>query len=382
MYLSIRMTKTVFIMIKKIDKVAGLPSALAICAAYLLTACGGPEHTDTTDAGAVKDTVAAFIVQQDTLHKTVELPAELLPYEYADLYAKVEGFVQDMKVDLGDKVKKGQVLAVIKAPEVNSRFAESEASVLSARSKWTSSKDHYERLYRASQAKTPGIVAPVDLERSRNQMMADSSAYVAAEKQSQAYRDVSGYLYITAPFNGVITSRKVNAGAFTGTNAPLLTIQDLHLLRLRAAVPEMYTGAARTAGNIDFRVDAYPLERFAAKLTRKSGTIDPATRTELWEFEVPNGEGKLKAGAFAYVKIGLQRDMPSVIVPATAIATTQERKFVIRVKDGKAEWVDTRQGITTDKGIEIFAGIQPGDTLLMKATDERKPGSTAFWKVK
>jgi RND family efflux transporter MFP subunit len=375
------MIKTVFIMTKKIKNKTRLPSALAIFAAYLLAACGSPEHTDTTEAGTPKDTVAAFIVQQDTLHKTVELPAELLPYEYADLYAKVEGFIQEMKVDLGDRVRKGQVLAVIKAPEVNSRFAESEASVLSAKSKWTSSKDNYERLYRASQARTPGIVAPVDLERSRNQMMADSSAYVAAEKQSQAYRDVSGYLYITAPFNGIITARKVNAGAFTGTNAPLLTIQDLHLLRLRAAVPEMYTGAARTAGSIDFRVDAYPLERFVAKLSRKSGTIDPATRTELWEFEVPNSEGKLKAGAFAYVKIALQRDMPSVIVPATAIATTQEKKFVIRVKDGKAEWVDVRQGMTTDKGTEIFAGIQSGDTLLMKATDERKPGSTAFWKV-
>ncbi|SHM15569.1 efflux RND transporter periplasmic adaptor subunit [Chitinophaga sp. CF418] len=368
-------------MTKKIKNKASGPLALVICAVYLLTACGGPKQTDATEAGTAKDTVAAFIVQQDTLHKTVELPAELLPYEYADLYAKVEGFVQEMKVDLGDKVRKGQVLAVIKAPEVNSRFAESEASVSSAKAKWTSSKDNYERLYRASQARTPGIVAPVDLERSRNQMMADSSAYVAAEKQSQAYRDVSGYLHITAPFNGIITARKVNAGAFTGTNTPLLTIQDLHLLRLRAAVPEIYTGAARAAGSIDFRVDAYPLERFAAKLTRKSGAIDPATRTELWEFEVPNSEGKLKAGAFAYVKIALQRDMPSVIVPATAITTTQERKFVIRVRQDKAEWVDIRQGLTTDKGTEIFAGIQPGDTLLMKATDERKPGSTAFWKV-
>lgn len=369
-------------MTKKIKfKVARLQSAAAICAVYLLVACGGPEQTGTTEAATAKDTVAVFIVQQDTLHKTVELPAELIPYEHADLYAKVPGFVQEMKVDLGDRVKKGQVLVVIKAPEVNSRFAESEAAVLSAKAKWTSSKDHYERLYRASQAKTPGIVAPVDLERSRNQMMADSGAYVAAERQSQAYREVSGYLYITAPFNGIITARKADPGAFVGANAPLLTIQDLHLLRLRAAVPEMYTGATQTAGNIDFRVDAYPLTRFPARLTRQSGTIDPATRTELWEFEVPNNEGKLKAGAFAYVKIALQRDMPSLIIPATAIATTQEKKFVIRVREDKAEWVDIRQGITTDKGTEIFAGIQPGDTLLLKATDERKPGSTAFWKV-
>jgi len=350
---------------------------------FTLAACDNtsrqPEHTNSS---AAADTVPVFILKQDTAKKTIELPAELAPYETAALFAKVQGFVRSMNVDLGDRVKKGQTLAVIEAPEINSRLAESEAVLQSAKAKWASSKDHYERLYRASQAKTPGIVAPADLERSRNLMLADSASYLAAAKQSQANKAVSGYLYITAPFDGVITSRTADPGALVGTSAMLLTVQNNRILRLRAAVPEIYTATASLTKNISFRVDAYPTQYFKATLTRKSETIDPGTRTELWEFQVDNSDHLLKAGSFAYVKLSLERGGSSFIVPFAAVATTQEKRFVIRVHEGKAEWVDVRQGMTLDAGVEIFGNLSAGDTLLKKATDERKPGSTGLWILK
>ncbi len=345
----------------------------------LLSACN--HHQQAPAAVTTSDTVPVFILQQDILKKTAEFPAELVPYENADLFAKVQGFVKEMKVDMGDRVKKGQVLAVIEAPEINSRLAESEAAVQSAKAKWASSRDNYERLYRASQARTPGIVAPADLERSRNQMLADSASYVASTKQAQSYKAVSGYLYITAPFDGVITARKADPGSLVGTNAMLLTVQNNKVLRLRVAIPESYVAAASAVKNIDFRVDAYPTEQFKAVLTRKSETIDPNTRTELWEFQVNNSDHHLKAGVFCYVKIPLERGTPSFIVPFSAVVTTQEKKFVIRVKDGKAEWVDVRQGMTVDAGTEIFGNIAVGDTLVKKATDERKPGSAGIWTI-
>ncbi|WP_440133551.1 efflux RND transporter periplasmic adaptor subunit [Chitinophaga sancti] len=347
----------------------------------LLAACGGSKEQQAGNANTAQDTVPVFLLEQDTLKKMVELPAELVPYENAELFAKVQGFVKEMKVDLGDHVRKGQLLAIIEAPEINSRFAESEAALQSAKAKWTAGKDIYERLYRASQAKTPGIVAPVDLERSRSQMMADSATYAAAEKQSQAYKAVSGYLYIKSPFDGVITARKADPGALVGTNAMLLTVQNNRILRLRAAVPEMYISAATTSKNMAFRVDAYPTQQFKAALTRKSETIDPVTRTELWEFQVDNSSHELKAGGFAYVKIEITRIHPSYIVPASAIATTQEKKFVIRLRDGHLEWIDVRQGIINDKGVELFGDLQKDDTLLLKATDERKPGTSVYGKL-
>ena len=162
----------------------------------------------------------------------------------------------------------------------------------------------------------------------------------------------------------------------------LLTIQNNGVLRLRVAIPEIYVTSANTQKSIDFRVDAYPTECFKAVLARKSETIDPTTRTETWEYKVDNNDHKLKAGAFCYMKINLGREEPSFIVPFSAVVSTQEKKFVIRVKDGLAEWVDVRQGMTLDAGVEVFGNIAVGDTLVRKGTDERKPGSTGLWVVK
>jgi membrane fusion protein (multidrug efflux system) len=354
---------------------------LAICA--LLSSCGDGSKDGAQTASAapvVQDTVQVFLLKRDTANKTVDLPSELFPYLQTDLFAKVQGFVQEMKVDIGDRVYKGQTLAVIEAPEVRARVSESEATLQSARAKYTASADKYRRLYQASQAASPGIVAPVDLISSHDQMLSDSAAYEAIRQQSIAYKEVSGYLYITAPFAGVITARKADPGALVSASSMLLTLQDNNVLRLRVAVPEIYV-AATGHGSLSFGVDAYPEQRFTGVLTRKTETLDPATRTELWEFDVENSKHLLKAGTFVSARIKMERSAPSFILPPSAIATTLERKFVIRVKDGKADWVDVRQGMTTDSGVEIFGDLRPGDTLLLKATDDRKAGSTAFWKL-
>jgi membrane fusion protein (multidrug efflux system) len=328
------------------------------------------------------DTVPVFLLSQKNVEKKIELPAELLPYEQTELFAKVQGYVKDVKVDIGDYVRKGQALAIIEAPEVNTKYAEFQTSVLAAKAKYNASLDNYQRLYKASQANTPGIVAPVDLERNKQQMLADSASYYAAEKLAESYKEVSGYLILKAPFDGVITSRKTDPGNLAGINTSIVTVQDNKVLRLRVAVPENYIASNSASDTIQFKMDAFPEKLFTAMLTRKTETIDPNTRTELWEYDYNNNNKILKAGAFAYVQLKIKRQTKSFVVPSSAIATTQEKKFVIRVKDAKAEWVDVRQGLTLDDGIEIFGNLSINDTLVVRTTDERKPGSLAFWKLK
>ena len=354
---------------------------LSIVVLGLLTSCGQTSSGPVSVSAGGPDTVAVFLLRADTLKKTVDLPGELQPYLQTDVFAKVQGFVREMKVDIGDRVHKGQTLAVLEAPEVNTQVSQSEAAVASALSKYTASKDKYQRLYQASRDASPGIVAPVDLVNSHDQMAADSATYEALRQQSRAYKQVSGYLYITAPFGGVIVARKADPGALVGASSMLLTVQDNHQLRLRVSVPEVYVASVTGGRDLSFAVDAYPQQRFSGELTRKSETIDPATRTELWEYVVDNRQHLLKAGTFVYARLGLERSGPSMIVAPGAIATTLERKFVIRVREGKVQWVDVRQGMTTDKGVEVFGDLHPGDTLVSKATDERKVGTTAYWKL-
>lgn len=355
---------------------------LIICIAggvCMLGACGNKPVVQTS-AADMPDTVPVFILHDTAVAKNIELPAELLPYEQSALFARVQGYVKEMKVDLGDRVSRGQTLVVIEAPELQTRYAEFQSSLQAAKAKYMSSADVYRRLYTASQAKTAGIVAPVDLEHSRNQLMADSASYEASKRLAQSYRQVADYAVLKAPFNGIITTRTADRGALVGNNQLILTVQNNRTLRLRIAVPELYV-AGTLNKEAAFRVDAYPEKLYQASLSRKSGSIDSVTRTEQWEFMYDNKSGELKAGSFAYVKLNMHRSGNSLVVPAAAIATTQERKFVVTVKDGKAAWADVRQGMSTDKGIEIFGNIKDGDTLLMRATDERKPGSTAYWKV-
>ncbi|HEV2355624.1 MAG TPA: efflux RND transporter periplasmic adaptor subunit [Puia sp.] len=347
----------------------------------LLAACGhSPNPPATVAAAAPQDTVQAFLLSTDTAKKSVDLPGELEPYLQTDLFAKVQGYVREMKVDIGDRVRKGQTLAVIEAPEVNTQVTQSVAAVAAARAKYTASADRYRRLYQASLSTTPGIVAPVDLISARDQMDSDSAAYEALQQQSKGYREISGYLLVTAPFDGVIIARKADPGALVNANSMLVTVQDNNILRLRVSVPEAYVAAAAGRRELSFSVDANPEQRYTGVLTRKTGSIDPVTRTELWEYDVDNRNHQLIAGAFVYARLQLERTGPTFILPPGAVATTLERKFVIRVHDGKAEWVDVRQGMTTDKGIEVFGELHPGDTLLAKATDERKPGTSAYWK--
>jgi len=359
-----------------------MASIALIAGTVLFSSCGQPS-TGTTAANAApaQDTVAVFILHTDTLKKSVDLPGELQPYLQTDLFAKVQGYVREIKVDIGDRVHKGQTLAVIEAPEVNTQVMQSEAALASAKSRYTASTDKYQRLYQASQSESPGIVAPVDLVTAHDLMAADSSAYEALRQQSKAYKEVSGYLHITAPFGGVIIARKADPGALVSANNILLTIQENNILRLRISVPETYVAAAIGKRDLSFAVDAYPQQRFTGILTRKTGTIDPRTRTELWEYDVDNRRQLLKSGAFVYARLNLERGTPSLILPPTAIATTLERKFVIQVHNGAVKWIDVRQGMTTDNGVEVFGDLHPGDTLLTKATDERKPGTSAYWKL-
>ncbi|MEP6950571.1 MAG: efflux RND transporter periplasmic adaptor subunit [Ginsengibacter sp.] len=334
----------------------------------------------TTTSNAI-DTVPVFILHDTSVAKNIELPAELLPYEQSELFARVQGYVKEMKVDIGDKVHRGQILALIEAPELNTKQAEYQSAVQAAKAKYLSSNDMYQRLNKASQAKTPGIVAPVELIRSHNQLLADSASYQASRQLAQSYEQVAGLLLLRSPFDGIITTRNADRGALVGNSQVVLTVQNNRTLRLRIAVPELYNASNTATTQATFRLDAFPEKLFAATLSRKSGTIDPTTRTEQWEYSFDNKADDLKAGSFAYVELNMERKGTSFVIAPGSIATNQERKFVIKVKDGKAEWVDVRQGMSTDKGIEVFGILSNGDTLVVRATDERKPASTAYWKM-
>lgn len=350
-----------------------------ICVA-VLSACGSRDQSSSS--AALADTVEVVILKKELAAKQLSLPAELLPWEKAELFAKVDGYVKEIRVNMGDRVRRNDILAILDAPEVAAIHAKALADLQASQASYQASLDNYRRMRKASQEQ--GAISESELDRSRNQMLADSAFYEAAKSSAGANAQLKNYLMIRAPFDGVITRRLVDPGTLVGKiQQPMIVVEDLSRLRLRVAIPERYTAAQPESTTIRFTVDAQPSKDYPATLARTSNLIDSKTRTELWEFEVSNSRGDLKSGMMATAAISLKRNEPTFVIPYSALVTTLERNFVIRVSAGKAEWVDVRNGITTKDKVEIFGSLEDGDQLIRKANDEIKPGAEVkFTKVK
>lgn len=355
-------------------------SSLVIMLTCLVTgvtiqSCQPKNNTAETHKKSGPDSVTVLILKKDTVNKQIVFPAELVPLERADLFAKVSGYVGAIKVDIGDRVNKGQTLVVLEAPEVVANDAQAGSDVQNARSRYIGSLDTYKRMFNAS--KTEGTVAALELEKARSQMLADSAFLDASRAKKNSYAQLKDYLVIRAPFSGVITQRNIDPGTLVNTNAvkPMLVLENTSELRLRVPVPEAYAATSARAESVDFTVEAQPDITYHANLSRKAGALNQANRTETWEFLYQNTNGQLKSGMYANAVLKLGRAMPTFLVPSPVVATNLEKKFVIRLKNGKAEWIDVRGGISMGDKLEIFGLLNIGDTLVARATDEIKAGT-------
>jgi len=333
------------------------------------------KHVATNEKKEEKgDSVKVFLLATDSAKKMISLPGELLPEENAQIRSKAQGYIRKLNVDIGTKVTKGQILALIDAPEIQGHLQELNAKMKAAQSRYLSSKDYFDRLYTASKA--DGVIAPSELEKAKDQLMADSSEYNAALFAASSYQQVGNYLAVVAPYGGIITRRNIVVGSFVGdpNEKPLFELENNSIIRLQVAVPEIYTSAVLLNNTGELTTRALPDKKFQANLVRKAGSINSDTRSEVWEFEVPNLTGELKAGSYADVRLQFIRARPSFAVPASAIATTLERKFVIIIADYTTKWVDVRTGFNMGDRQEIFGDLHEGDTLVLKGNEELKQG--------
>jgi RND family efflux transporter MFP subunit len=363
------------IMTTTIKHIRSMRILAAIFLFAALTACNQNQQNIISQKEEAKpDSVKCFIVKKDSVQKTISLPGDLFPNENIQIRAKVQGYIKEFKVDIGSRVKKGQVLALIDAPEINTHVEELNEKVKAAKARYLSSKDYYDRIYKASQ--TDGVVAGNELEHTKNQMLADSSEYNAAVFAASSYKQIGNYLAIVAPVSGIITKRNIDVGSFVGNanEKPLFELDDNSTLRLRVSIPEIYTGAILLNDTGDLTTRSFPDKKFKARLVRKSGSIDNETRSEVWEFEVPNSDHQLLPGSYSDVKLHFVRPQKSFVVPTSTVVTTLERKFVIKVSGDTTKWMDVRVGFNMGDKQEIFGDLNEGDTLVLKSNEELKEG--------
>jgi membrane fusion protein, multidrug efflux system len=329
-------------------------------------------------------------VIQGTAQRQSRLPAELLPYMTVTLEARVNGFVESVNVDRGSVVDAGQTLAHLSAPELSARVAEAEAKVVDvasrraeAEAKLVAARSTFDRLKDAS--RTPGAIAANEVIVAQQQVQAGEavvksieSAVQAASSAVRPLRDLENYLEVKAPFDGVVTKRLIHPGALVGPGSDrsgLLQIEQVSRLRLVIAIPETDVGGIASGKVIKFRVPAYPGREFTGVVARIPRVLDPNTRSMPVEADVNNPRSELAPGMYAEVDWPSMRGVRSLLVPVSAVATTTERNFVIRVSNGKAEWVNVTKGSIAGELVEVFGSLAPGDEIVKRATDEIRNGS-------
>jgi len=340
-------------------------------------------------AAQAQQTVEAVRVTSRNVDRTLVLPGEISSYLAVDLRARVNGFVDKVNVDRGSIVKESQTLVTLVAPELAAQVAEAENKVRAAESqvseaqaKLLADQSTYERLKTA--AATPGAVAANELISAQQATEADR-AHVQSVEESlrgarsavQAVKDLEAYLTVSAPFDGVITERLVHPGALVGPAAGpiLLRLEQNSRLRLVVAVPEADVGGTIKGARVPFTVPAYPGETVSGVVARVAHSLDPKTRTMPVELDVPNPNLRLAPGMYAQVQWPVRSGRAALLVPATSVVTTNERQFVIRVRDGIAEWVDVKRGASVGEMVEVLGQLRPGDLIVRRGTDELREGA-------
>lgn len=325
------------------------------------------------------------------LNIIIPLPGELQPYEEVRIFPKVSGFVQWIGVDRGSIVKKGQLLAVLGAPEIVAQKFEAQAKLLSTENqriageaKLTADESSWERLKDA--ARTPGVISDEELETAEKAAEADRARVVALRNTADAARaslrsaeEMQGYLRITAPFDGVVTRRNVHPGALvgpgagSGTQPSMLRIEQVSHLRLTVAVPELYVAGIQKGEKVNFTVPAFPGRTFSGTVARLADSIDVSTRTMPVEMDVWNPGLELNSGMFPAILWPVRRPGPTLFVPQSAVGRNMEQSYVLCIRGGRAVPVSVKTGGVMGSLTEVFGDLQAGDEVVLHATDELRP---------
>jgi len=328
-------------------------------------------------------------VVSKSISKTIELPGEIQPFLTVPIHAKVRGYVERITVDRGSVVKEGDLLAELSAPEMKAQIAEAESRIQAAQSdrvqaeaQLAAAQSNYDFLKKA--AETPGAIAGNEVIQAAKQVDAAKAlvqsrqqAEQAAQSAARALKDLQDYLRISAPFEGIVTERFVHPGALVGPGADpvLVTLEQVSHLRVTVAVPEEDVGSIVKGAQVPFRVPAFPERTYTGTVARISHALDAKTRTMAVELDALNRDGSLAPGMYPSIQWPIRRARPGMFVPKTSVVTTTERTFVIRDRDGRAEWVDVTKGVTDGDMVEVMGPLKAGDQVVRRATDEIREGN-------
>ncbi len=373
-----------------------------------LIACNGNEVKVQAGANAAEVTVGVVSVTSMPLSRSLTLSSELVPFQEIDVYAKESGYVKELLVDYGTRVKAGQLMAVLEIPELEQQLMQDDAAIKSASDQVTNAGHEVTR-YEAqhdvlhlqadrlsSVAKSqPGLVAQQEVDDARGRDLATEaqaesahsnlavtqSQLDAAKAKRQHDQVLFDYARITAPFAGVVTQRYANlgtlvqAGTSSSTQAlPLVKLSQDDRFRLVIPVPESYVRYIKIGDTAQVSVPALS-RTYTGTIARFSVDIKEDTRTMHTEVDIYNADRKLIPGLYAEATLALDRKANAIAVPLQAVSQTGDQAAVdVVTPSGQIELRSVDLGIQTPRDAEVLSGLQEGEMVVVSDRSSLKAG--------
>jgi RND family efflux transporter MFP subunit len=388
-----------------------LPVLAAGLLALAFSSCARKSEADAAPPATVAPAVAVAKVSTHNLSRDLVLTAEFKPFQEVDVMAKVAGYVKEIRVDVGDRVQAGELLATLEVPEMADDLRRAQAAVDRSVAEVQRSRDELARAKSAHEIahlaytrlaavaeKKPGLVAQQEIDDAHGkdlvaeaQVAAAQSAVAAASQQVdvnqaelQKVRTLIAYTRVTAPFAGVVTKRYADTGSMiqAGTASsrqamPVVTISENSLLRLILPVPESAVPAVRIGQEVEVNVPT--LHRgFPGRVARFADKLSLATRTMDTEVDVANPGLVLIPGMYAEVALTLNRRDGVLSVPVTAVdrdtAVAGRGQVMVVAPNNRVEERQVELGIETANRVEVRAGLNEGDLVVVSGRAELQPG--------
>ncbi len=337
---------------------------------------------------------AAAIVKQETLDLAIPsvavihpkrgaakdeilLPGNIQAFTDSPIYARTNGYLKKWYVDIGQRVKAGQVLADIETPEIDQQLQQARADLATAEANLKLSETtaaRYQALLKLD------AVSRQEADQTASDLEAKKTIVASARANVKRLEELAAFQKLTAPFDGVITARNTDVGALinAGNGGPAQELYHLAAtdrLRVFISVPEIYSRSATPGVTAELTLTEFPGRRFTGKIVRTAQAIDAATRTLLTEVDIDNGSGTLLPGAYVQVHLKLPAGSSALILPVTTLIFRSEGMQVAVVRDNKAELIPITLGRDFGTEVEVTSGLTENDFVVVNPPDSLTSGS-------
>jgi RND family efflux transporter MFP subunit len=340
----------------------------------VVTGIRAREDSDTklkewTDDQAVP-TVAVTNPDAKVLNSSLDLPGRLEAYYRAPIFARVNGYLKHWSADMGARVKAGQVIAEIEAPDLDQQLLQARADLTSAQASAVLSEA---TLTRRKTLIASNFVSMQEIDERTADLNNKKAAVKSSEANVERLEALAGYKKITVPFDGIVTARDTDVGALinsTGGGTPMFVISDIRKLRVYVNVPQNYVPAVKIGAKATIIAPEYPNRTFTATVEASSQAVDVSSGTTRMQLGLDNSKGELMPGGYASVKLNLERDTVPLHVPASAVIFDQGGLRVATVgPDDKVKFKTVTIARDLGRNIELGSGLTAEDRVIVAPPD-------------